>query len=50
MRAFLTKAQWNIPSNPVKSLIYCDNDGRLSITAVAASANGLFGIQTAVAA
>ena len=39
LRAFLTEAAWELPEIPgvVK---FCDDDGKLSITAVAASPNG----------
>ena len=35
LRAFLTKALWQLPANEEKGLVYCDAQGRLSITAVA---------------
>ena len=38
LRAFLTRAQWDIP--PDRGLTLCDSDGRLSVTAVAESING----------
>lgn len=40
-RAFQAKAQWNLPAITEKKLVFCDGDGRLSITAVAAHANGV---------
>ena len=39
-RAWLTKAQWNIPRDEKKNLVYCDTNGRLSVTAVAEHPNG----------
>ena len=40
LRAFLTQAKWDIPAEVEKNIVFCDSDGRLSLTAVAASANG----------
>jgi hypothetical protein len=40
LRAFLTKAQWDLPTDVEKNIAFCDSDGRLSLTAVAASTNG----------
>ena len=40
LRAFLTQAKWDLPACVEKNIIFCDSDGRLSVTAVAASANG----------
>ena len=40
LRAFLTQAHWDIPANAEEKLNYCDSDGRLSVTAVAASDTG----------
>ena len=40
MRAFLTQAKGDLPEDVEKNIIFCDSDGRLSLTAVAASANG----------
>ena len=40
LRAFLGKAKWDIPPDMEKGIVCCDADGRLSITAVAAHANG----------
>ena len=40
LRAFLTNAKWDLAPNAEKNIIFCDDKGRLSITAVAASANG----------
>ena len=35
LRAFLTKALWQFPANEEKGLVYCDAQGKLSISAVA---------------
>ena len=40
LRAFLSQAKWDLLANKEKNIIFCDSDGRLSLTAVAASANG----------
>ena len=40
MRAFLTKAKWDMPRNAAKQLDLCDEAGRLSLTAVAEHPNG----------
>ena len=40
LRAFLTNAQWDLNPIPEKGIVFCDDKGRLSITAVAASPNG----------
>ena len=40
LRAFLAGGQWWLISKPEKNLVYQDAEGRLSVTAVAASANG----------
>ena len=40
LRAFLTNAEWDLAANAEKDITFCDDKGRLSITAVAASANG----------
>ena len=40
LRAFLTKAQWNLPHVEKKNLTFCDDKGCLSLTAVAESLNG----------
>ena len=39
LRAFITRAPWNMPDVDGKHQV-CDSDGRLSVTAVAASPNG----------
>ena len=39
LRAFLTRAKWDLPAMENR-VTTCDVDGRLSVTAVAASANG----------
>ena len=39
-RAFLTKALWKLPRDEAKNITFCDVEGYLSITAVAASENG----------
>ena len=38
VRAFLTNAKWDLPSNADKGIIFCDGEGRLSIDLVAAHA------------
>ena len=40
LRAFLTKAKWDLPTLGENNLNVCDADGRLSLSAVAASMNG----------
>jgi len=40
IRAFLTKAQWNIQPILAKGLHFCDDEGKLSVAAVAAHENG----------
>ena len=40
LRAFLTQAQWDIPYDKDHDITYCDADGKLSLTAVAASDQG----------
>ena len=40
LRAFLTKAKWDLPSKPETNRVFCDADGNLSTTAVAESENG----------
>ena len=40
MRAFLTQAKWDLPAEVERNIISCDSDGRLPLTAVAASTNG----------
>jgi hypothetical protein len=40
LRAFLSRAKWDLPRCEEKGITFCDDDGRLSVTAVAASANG----------
>ena len=40
LRAFLTKSKWCLPPNPAKDIVYLDDKGRLSLSAVAASPNG----------
>jgi hypothetical protein len=40
MRAFLTKAQWDLAPNAEKGISFCDDKGRLSLTAVAEHTNG----------
>ena len=35
LRAFLTKAKWQLPANEEKGLVYCDAQGKLSLSAVA---------------
>ncbi len=39
-RAFMTGAKWDLAPNEDKGITFCDDKGRLSLTAVAASANG----------
>jgi hypothetical protein len=38
-RAFLTGAEWNMPPDTDKNITFCDVDGKLSLSAVAASPN-----------
>ena len=40
MRAFLTNAKWDLQPIDAKNITFCDDDGRLSVAAVAAGANG----------
>ena len=40
MRSFLTGAKWDLPSIEEKGIYFCDKDGRLSLSAVAAHPNG----------
>jgi hypothetical protein len=40
MRAFITGAEWNMPPDTDKNITFCDVDGKLSLSAVAASPNG----------
>ena len=40
LRAFLTQAKWDIPAAAEKDLVFCDAEGRLSISALAASPHG----------
>ena len=40
MRAFSTKAKWDLAPNAEQGIIFCDDKGRLSLTAVAEHANG----------
>ena len=40
MRAFLTRAKWDLQACQGKAIAFCDADGKLSLTAVAACANG----------
>jgi hypothetical protein len=40
MRAVFTKAKWDLAPNAEKGIIFCDDKGRLSLTAVAGHANG----------
>ena len=35
LRAWLTAAKWDIPPNEERGLVYCDAEGKLSLTAVA---------------
>ena len=39
-RAFMTGAKWDLPPNEAKGITFCDDKGRLSLTAVAAHPNG----------
>ena len=41
LRAFATRAKWDLPVCEEKGIIYCDVHGKLSITAVAGSRRGL---------
>ena len=36
LRAWITKAKWDIPENKLLQLVFCDAEGRLSLSAVAA--------------
>ena len=40
LRAFPTQVEWDIPADTDRDLIFCDSDGRPSLTAVAESMNG----------
>ena len=40
LRAFISRAKWDLPAIAEKNIIFCDSDGRLSVTAVAAHPNG----------
>jgi hypothetical protein len=40
LRAWLTQAKWDIPFDEKRQITYCDDMGRLSVTAVAAHKNG----------
>ena len=40
IRAFPTNATWDLPPSAKKDIFYCDDKGRLSITAVAERSNG----------
>ena len=40
LRAFLTQAKWDLPHDEMNDITFCDADGKLCVTAVAASANG----------
>ena len=35
LRAFMTKALWQLPANEEKGIVYCDAQGKLSLSAVA---------------
>ena len=41
LRAWLTKAKWEIPEDKVMKLIFCDDEGRLSLAAVADHPNAV---------
>ena len=41
LRAFLTRAKWDLPPIEKKNLVFCDDKGHLDITAVAAHENGI---------
>ena len=40
VRAFMTKALWDVPPDTERNIVYCDAAGRLDLAAVAASKNG----------
>ena len=40
LRTFLTRAKWDMPACEEEDLTFCDKDGKLSLTAVAATPNG----------
>ena len=40
LRAFLTQAKWDLTAEVENKITSCDSDGRRSLTAVAACANG----------
>jgi len=40
MRAFATAAKWDLPPIPEKGVVFCDDEGKLSLAAVAESENG----------
>ena len=40
LRAFLTRAKWDMPACEEQNLTFCDKDWKLSLTAVAATPNG----------
>ena len=40
LRAFRSQAKWDLPANAEKNIVFCDADGRLSVSAVAASPLG----------
>ena len=41
LRAFLTQARWKIATMEEKNLVFCDANGKLSLSAVAEHANGI---------
>ena len=40
LRAFLTKAKWNLPPNEKKNIYWCDEQGQLSVAKVVESPSG----------
>ena len=40
LRAFVTRAKWELPRDDEKHIVFCDAEGRLSTAAVAETANG----------
>jgi len=40
LRAFITGAKWDLPGNAAKNIRFCDEEGKLSLAAVAESPNG----------
>ena len=40
LRAYMTKAKWDVPDSKKTGIVFCDAGGRLSITAVAEHENG----------